>query len=159
MPSARPLTSACATLPHRLSVDLEERHVGFLVPIEGGLGRAAGTVHVVLAFREDQAAACWTASMSSRRQRCVTARPTPGSQPDRPTGASLGSKRGCARERKSGSQQTPRWREMDSNYWSRHEETSLGRAMRFPRTAPPARRGTDPERDEKFESGFLQQRV
>jgi hypothetical protein len=25
------------------------------VPIEGGLGRAAGAVHVVLAFREDQA--------------------------------------------------------------------------------------------------------
>jgi hypothetical protein len=31
--------------------------------------------------------------------------------------------------------------------------------MWFPRTAPPARRGTDPERDEKFESGFLQRRV
>jgi hypothetical protein len=28
------------------------------VPIEGGLGRAAGAVHVELAFREDQAAAC-----------------------------------------------------------------------------------------------------
>jgi len=27
--------------------------------------------------------------------------------------------------------------------------------MWFPRTAPPARRGTNPERDEKFESGFL----
>jgi hypothetical protein len=37
---------------------------------------------------------------------------------------------------------------MDSNYWSRHGETPLGRAMWFPRTAPPARRGTDPERDE-----------
>jgi len=48
---------------------------------------------------------------------------------------------------------------MDSNYWSRHGETPLGRAMWFPRTAPPARRGTDPERDEKFESGFLQRRV
>src|SRR5437016_6196726 len=31
--------------------------------------------------------------------------------------------------------------------------------MRFPRTAPPARRGTDPKRNEKFECGFLQQRV
>src|SRR6476660_8676045 len=46
-----------------------------------------------------------------------------------------------------------RWREMDSNYWSRHGEPPLGRAMWLPRTAPPARRGTDPERDEKFESG------
>jgi hypothetical protein len=54
---------------------------------------------------------------------------------------------------------TLRWREMDSNYWSRHGETPLGRAMWFPRTAPPVRRGTDPERDEKFESGFLHQRV
>ena len=26
---------------------------------------------------------------------------------------------------------------MDSNYWSRHGETPLGRAMWFPRTAPP----------------------
>jgi hypothetical protein len=43
---------------HRLSLDLEERHVGFLVPIEGGLGRAAGAIYVVLAFRENQAAAC-----------------------------------------------------------------------------------------------------
>jgi hypothetical protein len=48
---------------------------------------------------------------------------------------------------------------MDSNYWSRHGETPFGRAMWFPRTAPPARRGTDPERDEKLESGFLQRRV
>ena len=40
---------------------------------------------------------------------------------------------------------------MDSNYWSRHGETPLGHAMWFPRRAPPARRGTDPERDEKFE--------
>jgi hypothetical protein len=31
-------------LAHRLSLDLEERHVGFLVPIEGGLGRAAGAI-------------------------------------------------------------------------------------------------------------------
>jgi hypothetical protein len=54
---------------------------------------------------------------------------------------------------------TLRWREMDSNYWSRDGETPLGRAMWFPRTAPPALRGTDPERDEKFESGFIQQRV
>jgi hypothetical protein len=29
-----------------------------LVPIEGGLGRAAGAIYVVLAFRENQAAAC-----------------------------------------------------------------------------------------------------
>ena len=29
-------------------------------------------------------------------------------------------------------------------------------AMWFPRRAPPARRGTDPERDERFESGSLQ---
>jgi hypothetical protein len=43
---------------------------------------------------------------------------------------------------------------MDSNYWSRDGETPLGRAMWFPRTAPPALRGTDPERDEKFESGL-----
>jgi hypothetical protein len=48
---------------------------------------------------------------------------------------------------------------MDSNYWSRHGETPLGRAMWFPRTAPPARRGTDPERDEKFESISLRQPV
>jgi hypothetical protein len=48
---------------------------------------------------------------------------------------------------------------MDSNYWSRHGEIPLGRAMWFPRTAPPALRGTDPERGEKFESLFLQQRV
>jgi len=41
--------------------------------------------------------------------------------------------------------QTPRWREMDSNYWSRHGETPLGRTMWFPRKAPPAWRGTDPE--------------
>jgi hypothetical protein len=52
-----------------------------------------------------------------------------------------------------------RWREVDSNYWSRHEEIPLGRAIWFPRTAPLARRGTDPETDEKFESGFLRQRV
>ena len=32
------------------------------------------------------------------------------------------------------SPQTPRWREMDSNHWSRHGETPLGRAMWFPRT-------------------------
>src|SRR6516165_1477710 len=31
--------------------------------------------------------------------------------------------------------------------------------MWYPRTAPPARRGIDPERDKKFESGFLQRRV
>ena len=48
---------------------------------------------------------------------------------------------------------------MDSNYWSRHGETPLGRAMWFPLTAPPARRGTDPERDEEFESISLQQGV
>jgi len=54
---------------------------------------------------------------------------------------------------------TRRWREMDSNYWSRHGETPFGRALWFPRTAPPARRGTDLERDEKFESGFLHRRV
>jgi hypothetical protein len=29
-------------------------------------------------------------------------------------------------------------------------------ALWFPPMVPPARRGTDPERDEKFESGFLQ---
>ena len=52
--------------------------------------------------------------------------------------------------------QTPRWREMDSNYWSRHGETPLGRTMWFPRKAPPAWRGTDPERDEEFESISLQ---
>jgi hypothetical protein len=28
--------------------------------------------------------------------------------------------------------------------------------MGSPHTAPPAPRGTDPERDDKFESGFLQ---
>jgi hypothetical protein len=40
-------------LAHRLSLDLEqERHVEFLVPIEGGFGRAAGAVHVALAFRK-----------------------------------------------------------------------------------------------------------
>jgi ATP-dependent DNA ligase len=54
---------------------------------------------------------------------------------------------------------TLRWREMDSNYWSRHGETPLGRAMWFPRTAPRARRSADPERDEEFESISLQQRV
>jgi len=59
----------------------------------------------------------------------------------------------------SGSSRALRWREMDSNYWSRHGETPLGRAMWFPRTALRARRGTDPERDDKFESGFLQRRV
>src|SRR6516164_137581 len=48
--------------------------------------------------------------------------------------------------------------EMDSNYWSRHGETPYGHAMWFPRTAPPAWRGTDPESDEKFEFGFLQRR-
>ena len=53
---------------------------------------------------------------------------------------------------------THRWREMDSNYWSRHRETPLGRRARwFPRTAPPARRGADPEWDEKFESISLRQ--
>ena len=57
------------------------------------------------------------------------------------------------------SQQTRRWREMDSNYWSRHGEAPLGRAMWFSRTAPPARRGADPERDEEFESISLQRRV
>ena len=31
--------------------------------------------------------------------------------------------------------------------------------MRFPRATPLARRAADPERDEKFESGFLQRRV
>jgi hypothetical protein len=61
--------------------------------------------------------------------------------------------------REPSSQKTLRWREMDSNYWSRHGETPFGRAIWFPRTAPPDRRGTDPEGDEKFESGFLQQRV
>ena len=54
---------------------------------------------------------------------------------------------------------TLRWREPDSNHWSRHGETLLARAMWFPRTAPLARRGTDPERDEKFESGSLQRGV
>jgi hypothetical protein len=48
---------------------------------------------------------------------------------------------------------------MDSNYWSRHGETALMRAIWFPRTARPARSGIDPERDEKFESVFLQRRV
>ena len=48
------------------------------------------------------------------------------------------------------------WRELDSNLRFRHGETPLGRAMWFSRTTPPAGRGTDPERDEKFESGFLQ---
>ena len=48
---------------------------------------------------------------------------------------------------------------MDSNYWFRHGETPFGRARWAPRTAPPARRGTDPERDEKFESRLLQRRV
>jgi hypothetical protein len=43
------------------------------------------------------------------------------------------------------SSQTRRWREMDSNYWSSDGETPLGRAMWFPRTAPPALRGTDPQ--------------
>ena len=63
--------------------------------------------------------------------------------------------------RRSGTESslTLRWREMDSNYWSRDGETPLGRAMWFPRMAPPALRSTDPERDEKFESGFLQRRV
>src|SRR5438552_2470637 len=41
---------------------------------------------------------------------------------------------------------------MDSNYWSRHGETPFGRAMWAPRTAPPARGGTDPERDESSNS-------
>src|SRR6516165_11763025 len=36
---------------------------------------------------------------------------------------------------------------------------STCRVSAFPRTAPPARKGTDPERDEKFESAFLQRRV
>src|SRR5436190_19682789 len=54
---------------------------------------------------------------------------------------------------------TQRRREMDSNYWFRHGETPFGRARWAPRTAPPARRGTDPERDEKFESRLLQRRV
>ena len=54
-----------------------------------------------------------------------------------------------------GSQTLPR-RELDSNLRFRHGETPLGRAMWFSRTTPPAGRGTDPERDEKFESGFLQ---
>ena len=31
-------------LTHRLSLDLEERHVRFLVPVEGGLRRATGAV-------------------------------------------------------------------------------------------------------------------
>src|SRR6516162_1261797 len=35
---------------------------------------------------------------------------------------------------------------LDSNYRSHHGETRVGRAMWFPQTAPPARRGTDPER-------------
>src|SRR5436309_8595194 len=35
----------------------------------------------------------------------------------------------------------------------------FGHARWAPRTAPPARRGTDPERDEKFESHLLQRRV
>jgi hypothetical protein len=36
------------------------------------------------------------------------------------------------------------WREMASNHSFRHGEMLLGCAMWFPRTAPPARRGTDP---------------
>jgi hypothetical protein len=39
------------------------------------------------------------------------------------------------------------------------EKLPLGRAMWLPRTAAPARRGTDPEGDEKFASGFLRRRV
>jgi hypothetical protein len=39
------------------------------------------------------------------------------------------------------------------------EKLPFGRAMWFPRTAPSALRGTDPEKDEKFESGFLQRGV
>jgi hypothetical protein len=50
---------------------------------------------------------------------------------------------------------THRWSEMDSNYWSRCGETPFERAMWIQRTAPPARRGTDPERDENFESVSL----
>jgi hypothetical protein len=38
-------------------------------------------------------------------------------------------------------------------------ETPRGPAMWFPPTARQARRGTDPVRDEKFESGFLQRGV
>jgi hypothetical protein len=63
------------------------------------------------------------------------------------------------RQANSRERRTVCWREMDSNHWSRHGETPFGRAMWFPRTAPPARRGTDPERDEKFESGLLRQGV
>ena len=63
--------------------------------------------------------------------------------------------------RRSGTESslTLRWREVDSNYWSRHGETPLMRAIWFPRTARPARSGIDSERDEKFESVFLQRRV
>jgi hypothetical protein len=38
-------------------------------------------------------------------------------------------------------------------------QNPFGRPMWFPHTAPPARRGTDPERVEKFESGVLRQPV
>ena len=41
------------------------------------------------------------------------------------------SRRGRAKSRET---RTLRWREMDSNHWSRHGETPLGRAMWFPRT-------------------------
>jgi len=61
-----------------------------------------------------------------------------------------GPRAGLSPVRKSGSHRTRRWRKTDSNYWSRHGETPLGRAMWFPRRAPPARRGADPERDESY---------
>jgi hypothetical protein len=54
---------------------------------------------------------------------------------------------------------TPAARRINSNYWSRHGETHIGRAIWFPRAAPPARISTDSERDEKFASGSLQRRV
>ena len=38
-------------------------------------------------------------------------------------------KRGCARERKSGSQQTPRWREPDSNHRSRSLRKGVSRLL------------------------------
>src|SRR5262249_28479159 len=70
------------------------------------------------------------------------------------TGAADGQRRS-----RSGVRPTLCWREMDSNHSFRHGEMVLGYTMWFPRTAPPARRGTDPERDEKFESRFLHRRA
>ena len=46
------------------------------------------------------------------------------------------------------------WREMDSNYWSRHRETPLGRHV-VSAHGPTSSKRHRPREGEMFESGFL----